>query len=157
LSERQEEKRLPLYWKKMGRKHTINIAKENRMPFISEEDLAEYVYFLHDKAVDTAEIAFSMKSKDSEIDKDDGEYLKRLFQRSYEAEIRAADHADQIREELEPTTSILYRSAAHLAHNAGMLVEAKAAAEMCLAGKFAGEFREELMPYIEATMQGREQ
>lgn len=134
----------------MSRMPTINITKENKVPFISEEDLAEYVDFLHDKAMDTAEIAFSMKSKDSEIDKDDGGYLKRLFQISYEAEIRAADHANQIREELEPTTSILYRSAAHLAHNAGMKDEAKVAAEMCLAGKFAAEFREELMPYIEA-------
>lgn len=120
-----------------------------KMPTISVEDLAEYVDFLHDKSMDTAEIAFSMKSKDSEIDKDDGEYLKRLFQRSYEAEIRAADHANQIREQLEPTTSILYRSAAHLAHNAGMKEKAKAAAEMCLAGKFAAEFKEELMPYVE--------
>lgn len=127
------------------------------MPFISAEDLAEYVDFLHDKAMDTAEIAFSMKSKGSEIYKNDAEYLKRLFQRSYEAEIRAADHANQIREQLEPTTSILYRSAAHLAHNAGMKVEAKAAAETCLAGKFAGEFREELMPYIEAARQDGEQ
>lgn len=127
------------------------------MPFITKEDLAEYVDFLHDKAMDTAEIAFSMKSKDGEIDKDDGEYQKRLFQRSYEAEIRAADHANQIREQLEPTTSILYRSAVHLAHNAGMLVEAKAAAEMCLAGKFAAEFREEMMPYIETAGQDGEQ
>lgn len=133
----------------MRRKHTINIAKGNRMSFISEEDLVEYVDFLHDKAMDTAEIAFSMKSKNSEADKNDGEYLKRLFQRSYEAEIMAADHANQIREQLEPTTSLLYRSAAHLAHNAGMKSEAKAAAYMCLAGKFAAEFKEELMPYIE--------
>lgn len=133
----------------MRRKHTINIAKWNKVPTISAEDLAEYVDFLHDKAMDTAKIAFSMKSKDSEIDKDDGEYLKRIFQRSYETEIRAADLANQIREQLEPTTSMLYHSAAHLAHNAGMKGEAKAAAEMCLAGKFAAEFREELMPYIE--------
>lgn len=127
------------------------------MPFISAEDLAEYVDFLHDKAMDTAEIAFSMKSKDSEINKDDGECLKRLFQRSYKAEIRAADYANQIREELEPTTSFLYLSAAHLAHSAGMKSEAKAAAEMCLSGKFAAEFREELMPYIETAGQDGEQ
>lgn len=119
------------------------------MPFISAEDLAEYVGLLHDKSVDTAEIAFSLKSKDSETDKIDREYLKRLFQRSYETEIRAADHANQIRDKLEPTTSILYRSAARLAHNAGMIKEAKAAAMKCLDGKFADEFREELMPYIE--------
>jgi hypothetical protein len=119
------------------------------MPTISVEDLAEYVDFLHDKAMETAEIAFSMKSKGNEIDKNDVEYIKRLFHRSYEAEIRAADHADQIREELEPTTSILYCSAAHLAHNAGMQKDAKNAAEKCMAGKFADEFKEELMPYIE--------
>lgn len=116
------------------------------MPVISEKDLAEYVDFLHDKDMDTAKIAFSIKNEGDEVDSD---YLKRLFQISYEAEIRAAGHANQIREELEPTTSILYHSAAHLAHNAGMKDEAEAAAWKCLAGKFADEFKEELMPYVE--------
>ena len=50
------------------------------MPFISAEDLAEYVGLLHDKSVDTAEIAFSLKSKDSETDKIDREYLKQIIE-----------------------------------------------------------------------------
>jgi hypothetical protein len=125
---------------------TINIANRNKMPFISEEDLAEYVDFLHEMGMNNAEIAFGMQADKSG---DGDEHFPKVFSRAYGYIIRAADHANQIREKLEPTTSILYRSAAHLAHNAGMKDEAKAAAEMCLAGKFAAEFREELMPYIE--------
>lgn len=116
------------------------------MPFISEEDLAKYAEFLHKRGMDKAEAAFMTKAKDG-----DSEYVRELFYEAWVDEQCAADHANQIREELEPTTSILYHSAAHLAHNAGMKDEAKAAAEMCLAGKFAAEFREELMPYIEAA------
>jgi hypothetical protein len=119
------------------------------MPFISVEDLAEYVDFLREKGMDNAEIAFGMQADKSG---DGDEYFPKVFSRAYGYIIRAADHANQIREELEPTTSILYRSAAHLAHNAGLTGEAKAAAGMCLAGKFAAEFMEELMPYVTSPL-----
>ena len=64
----------------------------------------------HNRAMDMAEMAFDKSPKDAKF----------LFKMAYRSERRCADSVD-----FEPSRSILYRSAASLAYNAGLEKEYK--------------------------------
>lgn len=93
---------------------------------------------LHDQAMELADHA-DEKRRQGADDK-----AVALFKRAFEIESQAAQATHQ-----EPSRSILYRSAAALALEAGLFEEARASALAGLAGQPAAEIHEELQDMID--------
>jgi len=96
---------------------------------------------LHIRAMDIAEEAFIANHKGKE-----GEAV-RLYREAYELEAKAAELLSNMKD-LEPTRSVLYRSAASLAMQVGELDEAFRLACEGLAGNPPAEIAEELWEVI---------
>ena len=94
---------------------------------------------LHEKAMELAELAFIARHKGNLAE------ATRLTEQAYEFEAQAARMTAL---GLEPTRSVLYRSAASLAVQAGRLDEAFALAREGLAGNPPDEIKEELWEVI---------
>ncbi|MEO5359092.1 MAG: hypothetical protein H7843_01450 [Nitrospirota bacterium] len=94
----------------------------------------------HRKAMDYAEEAFYFKLKG------DPERAKELFLLAFELEREAAESYKE--SAVEPTRSVLYRSAATLAFDCDDFIEAKRLAETALSGTPPEEIAQELIDLL---------
>lgn len=92
---------------------------------------------IHKEAMNKAEAAFILRIKEQSTE------AKKLFEKAFQLEKKAADML-LIDFKLEPSRSILYRSAAYLAYNAGLYKEAEKMVVTGLAGNPPNEIAEEL-------------
>lgn len=97
---------------------------------------------LHDEAMELAELGLSARSRGDLVE------AERRFAAAYAIERRAVDLIASDHD-LEPTRSIMLRSAATLAFNSGLGREAEQLVGMALAGRPPGFVREELLDLIE--------
>lgn len=93
---------------------------------------------LHDQAMELADDADQARRQGA----DDKANL--LFKRAYEIELQAARRIDH-----EPSRSVMYRSVAALALEAGLFEEARSSALNGLAGQPTAEIHDELQSIIE--------
>lgn len=96
---------------------------------------------LHEKAMDTGEVAFVAKLKG------DLKRAKLLFRQAFEHEARAARMISKIGA-TEPTRSVFYRSAASFAVDCGKFREAERLVAEGLAGDPPAEMIEELQDVL---------
>jgi len=109
---------------------------------ISRERLIDFAYEIHEEAMSFAERAFLARREG------EGEQADSLFRKAFAKEKSAAGLVEGD-EHLEPTRSVLHRSAASLAVECGEFNEAKRLAEIGLGGSPPGEIAEELRRVLE--------
>ena len=102
---------------------------------------------LHNEAMAYVDNAFSARKRGDEDE------AQRLFEQAFASEIAAIDALEE-RERVQPMHSVLYRSAATMALDCGLLHEAKTLAYKGLALEPYAEIEEELLDVVEqATAQ----
>jgi hypothetical protein len=104
---------------------------------------------LHDAAMNEAEYGFLARRKGSESE------ARMHFEKAYELEAQAAHLTSD--PALEPTRSVLHRSAASLAFNCGKMREAEKLIAVALAGDppeaIARELRELMRQVVDALLE----
>ena len=103
----------------------------------------------HNQAMDLVEAAIGERSRGN------GEKTARLYAEALELELAAIGELDKQGERVEPTWSILHRSAGWMAFNSGQLGLAERLAGKALAGNPHPEIAEELRDLLEQVRASR--